>query len=39
MLTTPGLSDQQIIDFKRDGFVVTPGVFNAAEVAAMDAAM
>ena len=39
MVTTPVLSDQQIDDFKRDGFVVTPGVFDAAEVAGIDAAM
>jgi len=39
MLTTPVLSPQQIGDFKRDGFVVTPGVFNAAEVAVVAAAM
>ncbi|MBL6935355.1 MAG: phytanoyl-CoA dioxygenase family protein [Alphaproteobacteria bacterium] len=39
MVTTPVLSAEQIGDFKHDGFVVTPGVFNAAEVAVIDAAM
>ncbi len=39
MLTPPVLSDQQISDFKRDGFVITPGVFSAAQVATIDAAM
>jgi hypothetical protein len=39
MLTTPVLSKQQISDFKHNGFVITPGIFGAEEVAAIDTAM
>lgn len=37
MLTTPVLTDQQIADFERDGFVVARGAFNADDVAQIDA--
>jgi 2-aminoethylphosphonate dioxygenase len=39
MLRTPVLTEQQISDFKRDGFVVIPQAFDAGESAQIEKAM
>lgn len=36
MLKTPVLTDRQVAEFDRDGFVVVPGAFSAAEVALIE---
>ena len=36
MVTTPVLTDAQIADFERDGYVVVPGAFGADDMAVIE---
>ena len=36
MVTTPVLTDSQIVDFERDGYVVVPGAFSVADMAVIE---
>ncbi len=36
MIQTPKLTDQQVADFERDGYVVVPGAFDAGDAATIE---